>query len=135
MLLVEDDELEVVYPDGPEDEASAAATAPAVVIIGARNRKIGAAIRLVSKISIPCRVPPFVSVTMPRMNVTRRTGAAMSHVAKPMPGISDTRQVRPIISQLAMISPLGLFGLGCVVICGCCCAGSCGDFDGGTGGG
>lgn len=132
MLRGEEGELDEVLPEDSEDEASAAATAPAVVIMGAIKRKIGATMRLVSRISIPCKVPPFVSAIMPRINVTRRTGAAISHVAKPIPGIIETRQVTPIISQLAMISPLGLLGLGCVVICGWCCGGGLED---GTGGG
>ena len=76
-------------------------------MIGATTRKTGAAIRLVSKIITPCMVLPLVSVRIPRMNVTKRTGNAMIHVRNPIPGIKATRQVTPIINQLAKISFLG----------------------------
>lgn len=92
----------------PREDDSDVAAIPAVVMIGAINKKRGATIRLVSRIRIPCSVPPFNRTMIPRINVMRRTGAAITHVAKPMTGIIDDRHISPIISQLAMTSLLGL---------------------------
>lgn len=85
-------------------EVPMAAPAPAIPnkdeINGAHRTNNGAPISEVKSRNKPCNVPPRDMIMMDRMNVTVRTGPAMSHDANPKNGIMANTQVIKMRIQL-----------------------------------
>ena len=68
--------------------------------------KIGAPISEVSNRRMPDSVPPRDRTMMDMMKVTKNTGPATSHDAKPKNGTSAAPQIRKIRIHAAFASPL-----------------------------